>query len=122
MAIPRVAPADIKARVDAGDTITFVDARLRYPYEHSSLVVPQALRVAPPGFDVSAIPTSHDVVVYDSDPDDVVAEDVAARLAARGGRVSVLAGGLNAWMAAGGATASKPAVGQPAPGADAAKG
>lgn len=115
MRIARVAPADLKARLEAGDTVTIVDARLRYPYEHSSLIVPKAVRVAPPAFDVSAVPLSHDLVVYDSDPDEVVAEDVAVRLAARGARVSVLAGGLNAWMAAGGATDTKPAVGQAAP-------
>ena len=122
MAIPRVSPADIKTRVDAGESITFVDARLKSPFEHSSLSVPQALRVAPPAFDVSAIPTAGDLVVYDSDPAEVVAEDVAAQLAARGARVAVLSGGLNGWIAAGGATATKPAVGQAAPGADAAKG
>lgn len=122
MAIPLISPADLKARLEAGDTLTVVDARLRYPFEHSSLMLPQALRVAPPSTAVGAIPTTHEVVVYDSDPEDMVAHDVAARLAARGARVSVLAGGFNGWVAAGGATAPKPAVGQPPPGADAAKG
>ena len=121
MAISRVSPADLKARVEAGDSVTVVDARLRYAYEHSSLLIPQALRVSPISMatDVVAVPTTHDVVVYDSDPDEVTALDVAARLAARGARVSVLTGGLNGWMAAGGATATKLAVGQPAPAADA---
>ncbi len=121
MAIPRISPADLKARVEAGDTITVVDARLRYAYEHSSLLIPQALRVSPISMaaDVGAVPTAHDIVVYDSDPDEVTALDVAARLGARGARVSVLTGGLNGWIAAGGATATKPAVGQSAAAADA---
>ena len=120
MAISRLSAADLKARLEAGDTITIVDARLRYPYEHSSFVVPNAVRVAPASADVNTVPTTHDVVVFDSDPDEVTALDVAARLAARGARVSVLTGGLNAWIAAGGTTGTKLAVGQPAPAADAA--
>jgi rhodanese-related sulfurtransferase len=100
---PRVSPAHLKELLDGPDPDSrpiLLDARLKYPFEHSTLVLPGARR-HPPG---SALPEDltpgRAVVVYDSDPDEMVAERVAVALERRGVTVSVLAGGIAAWVAA----------------------
>jgi 3-mercaptopyruvate sulfurtransferase SseA len=57
---------------------------------------------------------SRDLVVYDSDPDEITAVNVAAGLLRAGYRVSVLKGGLAEWAAANLPTESKAAI-RPAP-------
>ena len=100
MPIPRTTKEAVKERLDAGQAPLFVDARLKYPYEHSTLLLPGAIRVAPDEAEAFSPPKDRDIVVYDSDPDEVVAALVVASLIDRGFRAVVLEGGLPAWAAA----------------------
>jgi len=103
MPVPRITKDDLKARLEAPDTPPpiLIDARLKYAYEHSTVTLPGAIRLAP-GADLAtaAIPKDRDVVVYDSDPDELAAMPVAATLIERGYRAAALKGGIAEWMAA----------------------
>lgn len=122
MPVPRITRDDLKARLDATDSPQpiLVDARLKYAYEHSTVTLPGARRLAP-GADPAglALPSDREVVVYDSDPDEIVAGQVAATLIQRGHRAAALKGGIAEWMAASLPTDAKEA---PKPAAAAAKG
>ena len=49
MAVPRITKEDLSAKInDAATTPVLVDVRLKYPYEHSTVKLPGAVRVAPP--------------------------------------------------------------------------
>ena len=75
--------------------------RLKYPYEHSTVKLPGAVRVPPHAqIDQSSIPNDRDVVAYDSDPDELVSSRVAAELIKKGYRVSALKGGIVDWLSA----------------------
>jgi rhodanese-related sulfurtransferase len=113
MAVARISKEDLKQKLEAADEAArpvVVDARLKYPWEHSSLMLPGAVRVAPHAVAAASLPKGRDVVVYDSDPDEITAVRVAAELAAAGLRVSVLTGGMADWVAASFATETKEAV------------
>jgi rhodanese-related sulfurtransferase len=102
MPVPRISKEDLKARLESADTAgrpVVVDARLKYPYEHSTVRLPGAIRVQP-GDDYSRVPRDRDVVVYDSDPDEVVSSRVAAQLIRQGVRASALKGGIAEWIGA----------------------
>ncbi len=124
MAIPRITKEDLQARLetDASTAPVIVDARLKYPYEHSTVKLPDAIRLSPPDFDGSSLPKEKDVVVYDSDPDEIVSVKVAAALIRRGYRASALQGGIGEWLAAKLPTDSKEAPKQKPPVAGALKG
>jgi hypothetical protein len=97
MPVPRISKEDLRERLDAADAParpTLVDARLKYPYEHSTVRLPGAIRIAVDSIDTSQLPVGRDVVVYDSDPDEVTSRRVAAELIRRGYRASVLPGGV----------------------------
>ncbi len=100
MSVPRISKEDLKQRIDAGQAPIIVDVRLKYAYAHSTLTLPGARRVAPADVSDAKLPADQDVVLYDSDPHDVVAVQAAGTLRARGLRVMVLAGGLPGWVAA----------------------
>jgi rhodanese-related sulfurtransferase len=112
MAVPRVSKEDLKRRLDApaGGRPLLIDVRLKYPYEHSTIMLPGAIRMGPGPLDESILPRDRDIILYDSDPDELVAERIAAALIARGYRASVLQGGVGAWAAA-----KLPADTKPAP-------
>lgn len=121
MPIPRISREDLKARLDAGNPPVIVDARLKYPYEHSTLQLPGAVRLQPGSTDFSGFAAGRDVVVYDSDPDEIVSAPVVAALVDRGRTAMALAGGLSEWIAAGFPTETRTgAVPPPAPPAAAA--
>lgn len=115
MSVPRITKEELKQRLDgaAGEPPVVLDARLKYPYEHSTITLPGAVRLAPDTTAVPQIPLDRGIVVYDSDPDELVAERVAAGLIARGFRAEVLQGGIGDWAGAKLPTDSKPAP-QPA--------
>jgi ArsR family transcriptional regulator len=119
MPIPRIAKEAVKQRLDAGHPVLFVDARLKYPYEHSTLLLPGAVRVAPDQAESFSPPKDCDIVVYDSDPDEIVAARVVASLLDRGFSAMVLQDGLPEWVAAGLPVDTKEArrTGPPAAGA-----
>ncbi len=121
MATPRITRDVLKVRLDAGDSIVFVDARLKYPYEHSTIRLVGALRVigdAP----LPPIPDGSEVVVYDSDPNELASSHVAARFIRAGVRAAALTGGIGEWLAGGLPVEAKDAPKQAAPEPGALKG
>jgi rhodanese-related sulfurtransferase len=103
MAVPRITREELKARLDAPDSSShpvILDVRLKYPYEHSTVKLPAAIHLLPDAVDAAALPRDRDVVVYDSDPNDMVAVEAAARLIRSGLRASVLQGGIGEWVGA----------------------
>ncbi len=115
MAVSWMLKEDLKARLDGNEDARPLvgDARLRYPFEHSSMKLPGALRLDPSAPSATGLPKDRDIVVYDSDPDDITAVRVAAGLAAAGLRVHVLKGGLPGWVAASLPVETKDAVRAP---------
>ena len=101
MPVPRITREELKTRLDDPARVPIiVDARLKYPYEHSSLTLPGAIRMHPREPDLSRLPVDRDIVAYDSDPDELASERLAIELIRRGYRVSVLQGGIGEWLAA----------------------
>ncbi len=120
MAVPRITKEELKLRLDNPATApAIIDARLKYPYEHSTVKLPGAIRVNPNAPDLSQIPRDREVVAYDSDPDELACERLAAKLIRQGYRASVLKGGINDWVTAKLPIDTKPA---PQPAAAASKG
>ncbi len=115
MAVPRMSKDELKQRLDAAGPSAplIVDVRLKYPFEHSSVTLPGAIRMAPSQLDLSGLPLARDIVLYDSDPEELVSTNIARELEKLGYRVSVLAGGIAEWVTAKYPTDSKPAP-QPA--------
>jgi rhodanese-related sulfurtransferase len=111
VAVPRMSKDELKQRLDAAgpSAPVIVDVRLKYPYEHSTLTLPGAVRMAPNALDPSRLPLDHDIVLYDSDPEELVSSNIARELQQAGYRVSVLAGGIAEWVAAKYPTDPKPA-------------
>ena len=58
MAVPRISKrGPVRMKIDDATTApVLVDVRLKYPYEHSTVMLPGAVRVAPPDFDLSSVP------------------------------------------------------------------
>jgi rhodanese-related sulfurtransferase len=119
--VPRISKEDLKQRLDSGVQPVLVDARLKYPYEHSTVKLPGAVRVAP-GDALPALPKDREVVVYDSDPNELASSHVAAGLLRQGYHVSALKGGIVEWLAANLPTEAKEAPKQAPPAAGALKG
>lgn len=124
MAVPRITKEALKERLDGeGEQApVVVDVRLKYPYEHSTVMLPGAVRLAPTDPDPSPLPRDREVVVYDSDPEEVVSARVVAALLRNGYRAAALEGGIADWLAAKFPTQSKQAPKQKPPQAGALKG
>ncbi len=118
MAVPRISKEDLKARLDSDAPPVVIDARLKYPYAHSSVRLPGAIRYLA-GAPLPPLSRDRDVVVYDSDPHELASSRVAALLIRQGYRASSLKGGVAEWLAANLPTESKDAPRQapPEPGA-----
>lgn len=99
MPVPRITKEDLKQRLDSGSPPVLVDARLKYPYEHSTVKLPGAIRVLGDALPPS-LPRDRDIVVYDSDPNELASSGVAAELIRHGYRAVALKGGIADWMAA----------------------
>ena len=108
----------MKQRLDAGTPVVLVDARLKYPYEHSTVKLPGAVRVMV-GTSAPSLPRDREIVVYDSDPNELASSEVAAALIRQGYRAAALKGGISDWIAASLPTEAKEAPKQapPEPGA-----
>jgi rhodanese-related sulfurtransferase len=118
--VPRITKEDLKQRLESGTPPVLVDARLKYPYEHSTLKLPGAVRVgtgAP-----SSLPRDREIVVYDSDPHELASSDVAAELIRQGYRAVTLKGGIAEWVDAKLPTETKEAPKQATPEPGALKG
>lgn len=123
MSIPRITKEELKEQLDGDLTAPLlVDVRLKYPYEHSTVKLPGAIRVPPPDFDLSSLPQDRDIVAYDSDPEELVSAHVAAMLLRNGHRACALKGGIVEWLAAKYPTEAKEAPKQKPPTAGALKG
>ncbi len=104
MAVARITKDDLKQKLDADDGASkpvLVDVRLKYPFEHSTVKLPGAVRLAPgsPGA-AAGLPKGQDLVLYCSDPDEITSSQVAAGLIREGFKAKVLKGGIAEWMAA----------------------
>ena len=121
MPVPRISKEDLKQRLDGDASPVLVDARLKYPYEHSTVRLPGAIRYIGDG-PVPSLPRDRDVVVYDSDPNELASSHVAALLIRQGYRAVTLKGGIAEWLAANLPTETKEAPRQSAPEPGALKG
>lgn len=99
MSVPRISKEDLKQRLDSGASPVLVDARLKYPYEHSTVRLPGAIRFAGEGPPPS-LPKDREVIVYDSDPNELASSRVAAILIRQGYRAAALKGGIVDWLEA----------------------
>ena len=68
MAVPRITREDLKQRLDGSTPPIVIDARLKYPYEHSTVRLPGAIRCMAGDIIPSSLPRDREIVVYDSDP------------------------------------------------------
>jgi rhodanese-related sulfurtransferase len=106
--VPRISKEELKQRLDAGQAPVVVDARLKYPYEHSTVRLPGAIRWGPAGLagpprgrvGQGELPRDREIVVYDSDPNELASSRVAAELIRQGYRAVALKGGIVEWLAA----------------------
>ena len=114
MAAPRITKEDLKQRLDSPAPPVLVDARLKYPYEHSTVRLPGAIRYAA-GNPPPSLPRDRDIVVYDSDPNELASSGVAAELIRQGYRAVALKGGIVEWLEAKLPTETKEAPKQAAP-------
>ena len=118
MAVPRISKEELKELLESGFPPVLVDARLKYPYEHSTMRLPNAIRYtrdAP----MAPLPRDRAIVVYDSDPNEIASTHVAADLIRQGYHAVALKGGINDWVTASLPTETKPApqMAPPEPGA-----
>jgi rhodanese-related sulfurtransferase len=118
VAVPRISKEDLKQQLDSTTPPVIVDARLKYPYEHSTMRLPGAVRYAP-NVETPSLPRDRAIVVYDSDPNEIASSHVVAELIRQGYRASALKGGITDWLAANLPTETKHAPQQapPEPGA-----
>jgi rhodanese-related sulfurtransferase len=118
VAVPRISREDLKQRLDSGSAPVLVDARLKYPYEHSTVRLPGAIRYQGGG-SAPSLPRDREIVVYDSDPNELASSRVAAELIRQGYRAAALKGGIVEWLAANLPTETKdaPRMAAPEPGA-----
>ena len=117
MPVLRITKEELKQRLDSGDAPVVIDARLKYPYEHSTVRLPGAIRYV---LDASSpLPRDRQIVVYDSDPNELASSHVAAELIRLGYRAVALKGGITEWLAANLPVETKPApvMAPPEPGA-----
>ena len=117
MAAPRITKEDLKQRLDSPTPPVLVDARLKYPYEHSTVRLPGAIRYTA-GSPVPSLPRDREIVVYDSDPNELASSGVAAELIRQGYRALTLKGGIVEWLTANLPTETKdaPRMSAPEPG------
>jgi rhodanese-related sulfurtransferase len=114
--VPRISKEDLKQRLESAAPPVVIDARLKYPYEHSTVRLPGALRYPDA---TTSLPRDRDIVVYDSDPNELASSHVAAELIRLGYRAATLKGGITEWLAANLPTETKaaPMMAPPEPGA-----
>ena len=114
MGVPRITKEDLKQRLDGSTPPVLVDARLKYPYEHSTVRLPGAIRFTGDG-PAPSLPRDRDVVVYDSDPNELAGSHLVARFIRSGIRAAALKGGIGEWLAGNLPVETKDAPQQTAP-------
>ena len=100
MPVPRITKEELQERLegDSATKPTLLDVRLKYPYEHSSVTLPGALRLDPSG-SRPTLPKGTPIVAYDSDPDELVSARVVSELIREGYEAVALKGGIGVWIA-----------------------
>ena len=119
MTVPRISKEDLKQQLESSAPPVIVDARLKYPYEHSTMRLPGAIRYTG---DHGALPRDREIVVYDSDPNEIASTHVVAELIRLGYRAAALKGGISDWVVANLPTETKAAPKQATPEPGALKG
>ncbi len=125
MPVPRITKEELKQQLEGSEPAAapvIIDVRLKYPYEHSTVTLPGAIRVLPYEPPPSTLPRDRDLVAYDSDPDELVSARVTATLIRQGYRARALRGGIADWLSAKYPTDAKEAPKQKPPEAGALKG
>jgi rhodanese-related sulfurtransferase len=125
--VQRMAPEDIRGRLEAGSAVTLVDARHGINFEGSPVQAAGAVRydVDQPNLPALQVRVPHDgeVVAYCDCPDEATSARVALQLMQAGySRVSVVRGGLPALMEAGVQVTPKDVTTTPSPTSSPAKG
>ena len=112
MPVSRISKEDLKQRLEGDEAArpVLADVRRKYAWDHSTLMLPGAIRLDPKAPASAGLSKSRDLVLYDSDPDEITGVDVAAALSGEGFRVFVLKGGLPEWVGANLPTETKEAV------------
>ena len=112
MPVSRISKDDLKQRLEGDEAArpVLADVRRKYAWDHSTLKLAGAVRLDPKAPATAGFAKTRDLVLYDSDPDEITAVDVGARLAREGFRVHVLTGGLPEWVGASLPTETKDAV------------
>jgi rhodanese-related sulfurtransferase len=103
MGVPRITKEDLKQRLEAPEEHSrpvVIDVRLKYPYEHSTVRLPNAIRLSPAQPNLASLPRDREIVAYDSDPDELVSARIVADLLRQGYRAAALKGGIPDWIAA----------------------
>ena len=121
--IPRISVEDLKSKLDTENTASqpfILDVRLTYPYEHSTLKLPGAVRMDK--IDTSKLPRNREIVAYDSDPYELVSSQIVGELIKKGFKATALKGGITAWLTAKFETETKSAPKQAPPIAGSLKG
>jgi rhodanese-related sulfurtransferase len=111
MSVLRISKEELKQRLDgeAAQAPVVIDVRLKYPFEHSTIMLPGAIRMAPDALTTTGLPHDRDLVLYDSDPEELVSSSIAGQLVRQGYRAFALQGGIADWANAKLPTESKPA-------------
>jgi len=123
MPVPRITKEELQTKLeDEAGAPVLLDVRLKYPYEHSTVKLPGAVRIEPPDFDLTSVPRDREIVAYDSDPEELVSAHVVARLIKEGRSARALTGGIVEWLTAKLPTEAKEAPKQAPPVAGALKG
>jgi rhodanese-related sulfurtransferase len=121
MGVPRVSKEDLKLQLENEPAPVLIDARLKYPFEHSTVMLPGALRYTGSGT-LPPLSKERPVVVYDSDPNELASSRVAAALIRLGYQAAALKGGIAEWLGANLPTQTKEAPKQATPEPGALKG
>jgi rhodanese-related sulfurtransferase len=119
--VPRISKEELKQRLEGQPAPVLIDARLKYPYEHSTVRLPGAIRFTGDSA-VPSLPRDREIVVYDSDPNELASSHVAALLIREGYQAAALKGGIVEWLTANLPTETKEAPKQAAPEPGALKG
>src|SRR5215510_412979 len=98
--VMRIAPEELKARLDAGEDVLVVDVRDRLDFEAEPSIIPGALHMTTEELDDRhrEIPRERDIILYCTCPNEETSARVALLLRRRGiERVRPLSGGFRGW-------------------------
>lgn len=100
LAVSRIAPEELKAKMDAGDNIVIFDLRNRLDRNTDPVRIPGAFHVLPEyiEFHPEDIPSDREIVLYCTCPNEATSASVTLKLQRIGLKLArPLEGGLDAW-------------------------